>query len=247
MAKRTVQAVDGDQLLSSGTSGISSRLCPLFLRQMALLGPGRGLFTEPVTSFTLGEEPESAGTVFSADHGELTACVMSKAAAGEEFPLLLCSRFSAAAACGGACDFLEEAIIWHLFPTPLPQRHLFSAQPHQAEIWHLPAHPPAPRWYLDGLSQLRVSWSSLIFLWCRVRPLPPPNKSHPSKQSNNFCAKIKGATGMSLKAKISLTFSTVGYALELGCAWEVLTTNIRSCVPHAEARVSASLVPSQPS
>lgn len=45
---------------------------------------------------------------------------MSKVAAGEEFPLLLCSCFSAAAARGRACDFLDEAIIWHLFPTPIP-------------------------------------------------------------------------------------------------------------------------------
>lgn len=122
MAKRTAQAVDGDQLLSPGTSGISSLLCPLFLRQISLPGPGRGLFTEPASSFTPAEEPESAGIVFSADHRELTACIMSKAAAGEEFPLLLCSRFSAAAACGRACDFLDEAIIWHLVPTPLQPR-----------------------------------------------------------------------------------------------------------------------------
>lgn len=43
LAKRTVQAVDGDQLLSAGTSGISSPLCPLFVRQIALPGQGTGL------------------------------------------------------------------------------------------------------------------------------------------------------------------------------------------------------------
>lgn len=75
-----------------------------------------------------GEEPESAGIVFSADHRKLTACVMSKAAAGEEFPLLLCSCSSATAACSRACDFMDEAIIWHLFLAPFCPEHLFSAQ-----------------------------------------------------------------------------------------------------------------------
>lgn len=127
--------------------------------------------------------------------------------------------------------------IWSRHPSG--PRHLSSTQPQQAEIRCLPAHPPAPRWYQDGLLQLR---SSLIFLWC---PHTQRNKSHPSKQSNNSVVKIKGATGTSLKAETSSKLSAAGYALVLGCAWEVPTTNTQSCKPHAEARVGASLAPSQ--
>lgn len=163
-AKRTAQAVDGDQLLSTGTSGISSPLCPLFLRQITLPGPGRGLCTEPAHSFTPGEEPESAEIVFSADDRELTACVMSKAAAGEEFPLLSCTCFSATAARGSACAFLGRG------------DHLARA----------PDTPPAPgtssllshSQQRSGISQLRVSWPWLVFLWC---PRTHTNTSPPKQ------------------------------------------------------------------
>lgn len=97
---RTPQIVDRDQLLSTGTSQL---LCPLSVRQIALRGQERGLFTETVCSFTWERSLNMAGLFFPADHKE-PVCIVS--AARDE---LLFSGFSPKAACGRARDFLSEA------------------------------------------------------------------------------------------------------------------------------------------
>lgn len=109
----------------------------------ALPGSGRGLSTEPASSFTPGERSlEVQGLFFSADLVELTACIMSKAAAREEFPLLPRTCFSATAACSRACDFMMRLPFGICSQQPSHAGHLFSAQPQQAESWHLSAHLP---------------------------------------------------------------------------------------------------------
>lgn len=71
LADRIPQTADRHQLLSTGTPGISLWLSALFGRQIALSGPGRGLYTDPVhCAHSMGEEPVHAGLVFSALQGQ---------------------------------------------------------------------------------------------------------------------------------------------------------------------------------
>lgn len=98
LTKMTAQAVDGDQMLSTGTSGISSVFSPLFVKQITLPGPGRGFLQSPRAHSPWESVSKHRDYFFCSLQGAGSLCYV-KNSSWKGVPIVVCSCFSATAMC----------------------------------------------------------------------------------------------------------------------------------------------------